>query len=173
MRGSKKPRNPDHVRRTNHPSATDEVIQQRIQELIAPATVRQMVYYRKLKMRDRLLNLPVMVACVVSILWMQIPSVCELVRCLARSKLFWLEGPLIVTQQSLSQRFLEFPSELFERIFKDLLPALRERAQQRTRPLPASIVQAQRCFSRILAVDCSTLEALFLKLNSLKDVPAG
>ncbi len=45
--------------------------------------------------------------------------------------------PTKVAQQSLAQRFLVFPSELFERVFKDLLPQLQANWQQRVRrPLP-------------------------------------
>jgi Transposase DDE domain len=43
----------------------------------------------------------------------------------------------------------------------------------RQRPLPASVVCAQKRFSRIFAVDGSTLEALFRKLKALKDAPVG
>jgi hypothetical protein len=31
-------------------------------------------------------------------------------------------NPTKVSQQAVSQRFLTFPSELFEKVFKDLLP---------------------------------------------------
>ncbi|PHM10981.1 hypothetical protein CK516_05240 [Nostoc sp. 'Peltigera malacea cyanobiont' DB3992] len=36
-----------------------------------------------------------------------------------------------VAQQSLSQKFLVFPAELFERVFKDLLPRLQPNWQLR------------------------------------------
>lgn len=79
-----------------------------------------------------------------------------------------------VTQQALSERFLTFPAELFERVFKDLLPQLQDNWRQRNkRPLPDSIKFALKHFERIWVVDGSTLEALFRKLKSLEDVLEG
>lgn len=79
-----------------------------------------------------------------------------------------------MSQQALSERFLVFPPELFERVFKDLLPKLQDRWQQRQqRPLADSVNFALKYFERIWAADGSTLEALFRKLKSLEDVPRG
>jgi hypothetical protein len=166
------PRNPDHVRRTNRPTPDNEVVQERIKSLLTPAVYGQLAYYRSLKLRDRLLSLPVMVAAVLMLLWRQVPSVCELVRVLAREDLFWTPA-LKVSQQALSKRLLVFPAELFERISMDVLPTLRERWAARQRPLPESVSYASRSFSGILAVDGSTLEALFRKLKALQDAPPG
>ena len=60
-----------------------------------------------------------MVAAVLTLLWRQVPSVQELTRLLAREDLLWCRATKIA-QQSLAQRFLVFPSELFENVFKDL-----------------------------------------------------
>ena len=82
--------------------------------------------------------------------------------------------PTNVTQQAMSQRFLSFPAQLFERVFKNLLPTLRTAWHQRNqRPLPESIQFALQNFSLVWIVDSSTLEALFRKLNSLEDLPTG
>lgn len=79
-----------------------------------------------------------------------------------------------VSQQALSERFLTFPAELFERVFKDLLPQFQQNWQQRNkRPIPDSIKFALKDFERIWVADGSTLEALFCKLKSLEDVPRG
>jgi hypothetical protein len=78
-------------------------------------------------------------------------------------------GPL-----HLSERFLVFPNELFERVFKDLLPKLQFNWQQRVRrPLPDSVKFALRSFEQIWIADGSTLEALFRKLKSLEDLKTG
>ena len=67
-----------------------------------------------------------------------------------------------------------FPAAIFERVFKDLLPQLRQNWQQRSkRPLPDSINEARKHFERIWVADGSTLEALFRKLKSLEEVPRG
>jgi len=172
MSKQNKPRNPDHVRRTNRPSPDNEVIQERLKSLLTPAVFGQLAYYRSLGLRDRLLSLPVMVAAVLMLLWRQVPSACELTKLMGREDLLWTP-PVQVTQQALSKRFLTFPAELFQRVLLDLLPRLRERWAARQRPLPASIEQAQKTFSRLFVVDGSTLEALFRKLKALKDAPAG
>jgi hypothetical protein len=172
MSKSTKPRNPDHVRRTNRPSPDNEVIQERLKSLLTPAVFGQLAYYRSLGLRGRLLSLPVMVAAILMMLWRQVPSVCELTKLIGREDLFWTPK-VKVSQQALSKRLLVFPADLFQRVLLDLLPTLRTRWAARRRPLPASIVCAQQTFLRIYAVDGSTLEALFRKLKALKDAPPG
>jgi hypothetical protein len=141
--------------------------------LISPAVANQLAYYRQLGLRSRILNLPLMVAAVLTILWRQVPSVRELTRLLAREDLLWCQA-VKVSQQALSQRFLAFPAELFERVLKELLPDLKERWHQRQeRPLPESLAYARQHFDQIWAADGSTLEALFRKLKVLEDVPVG
>jgi hypothetical protein len=172
MSNHTKPRNPDHVRRTNRPSPDNAVISERLKTLLTPAVLGQLAYYRSLGLRDRLLGLPVMVAAVLLLLWRQVPSVCELTRLLGREDLFWTPK-VSVTQQALSKRFLTFPAEVFKRVLLDLLPTLRARWAARRRPLPEAVVCAHKTFARIFVVDGSTLEALFRKLQALQDAPPG
>lgn len=155
------------------PSVNNEEIERRLQELLTPAVFSQLSYYRQLKMRARILTLPVMVALVLTMLWRQVPSVRELTRLLAREDLLWCRA-VQVSQQALSERFLVFPAELFERVFKALLPMLKSRWEARQqRPLPVSLQIAGRHFDQVLVADGSTLEALFRKLGSLAEQPAG
>jgi len=169
----KKKRNPDHVRRRNRPSASNEEIEKQLEELLKPAVFGQMAYYRQLGMRSRILALPLMVAAVLTLLWRQVPSVNELARMLAREDLLWSKA-VQVSQQALSQRFLAFPAELFERVYKALLPGLQARWEQRhQRPLAPAMRVASQHFAQIWVVDGSTLESLFRKLKSLEDVPVG
>jgi len=168
----KKPRNADHVRRKNAPAPSDEVIEARLELLLTPAILGQQGYARLLGLRERILSFPVMVAAVLTLLWRQVPSVCELTRVLAREDCLWAPK-LKVSQQALSQRFLSFPAELFQRVLRALLPRLHQRWAERQRPLPAAVVQARRHFHELLIVDGSTLEALFRKLKSLQELPAG
>lgn len=170
---TKKPRNPDHVRRRNMPSVDNAEVESRLKALLTPVVWQQMAYYRQLGLRDRILNLPLMVALVLTLLWRQVPSVHELTRILAREDLLWCKA-VEVRQQSLSERFLVFPAELFERVLKTLLPTLVERWNARQqRPLPPAVQLAREHFSAIWIVDGSTLEALFRKLKALEDVPIG
>ena len=76
----KKPRNPDHVRRVNVPGPQDELLQAHFQELLDPAIYAQSAYYRSLQLRDRILNLPLMITAILAMLWQQFPSVCELTK---------------------------------------------------------------------------------------------
>lgn len=166
-------RNPDHVQRHNTPSPNNEVIANQLEALLSPAIFAQQGYYRQLGLRDRILNLPLMVAVVLTLLWRQVPGVQELTRLLAREDLLWCRATK-VTQQALSERFLTFPAAIFERVFKYLLPQLQQNWRQRSnRPLPDSTKFALKYFERIWVADGSTLEALFRKLKSLEDVPRG
>ena len=169
----RKRRNPDHTRRRNVPGPDNEEIEAQLTELLTPAINGQLAYYRQLGLRSRILTLPLMVAAVLTMIWRQVPSVHELTRMLAREDLLWCQA-VKVTQQSLSERFLVFPAELFERVLKDLLPTLNERWQRRQkRVVPPAIRAARQHFDQIWAVDGSTLEALFRKLKVLEDVPVG
>jgi hypothetical protein len=168
----KKPRNADHVRRKNAPTPSDEVIEARLKSLLEPAVLGQQGYARLLGLRERILSFPVMVAAVLTLLWRQVPSVCELSRVLAREDCLWAPR-LKVSQQALSQRFLSFPAELFQRVLWALLPRLRQRWAERQRPLPAAVVHARQHFREVLIADGSTLEALFRKLKALQELPRG
>ena len=114
-----------------------------------------------------------MVAAVLTLIWRQVPSVCELARMLNRQDLLWAQATK-VSRQALAQRFLEFPASVFERVLQDLLPQLKLRWQQRTsRPIPEGVAYGLSHFERIWTADGSTLEALFRKLSSLDQVPKG
>jgi len=165
--------NRDHAKKNTRPMVEDEAIASQLSALLTPAITSQENYYRQLGLRGRILNLPLMVAAVLTLLWRDVAGVTELTRMLARSGFLWCK-PTTVTQQAMSQRFLSFPATLFEGVFKNLLPSLRTAWYQRNqRPLPESIQFALTKFSRIWIVDSSTLEALFCKLKSLEDIPKG
>ena len=98
----------------------DELIAQQLEALLTPAMLNQENSYCQLKLRDRILNLPLMMAAVLTLLWRDVAGVRELTRMLTRDRFLWC-NPTKVSQQALSQRFLTFPAELFEEVFKDLL----------------------------------------------------
>jgi hypothetical protein len=186
---SQKRLNRDHARQQQRPMVEEEVIAAQLEALVTPAITAQENYYRHLGLRDRILNLPFMVAAILTLLWRDVASVREMTRMLGREGFLWC-SPTQVTQQAISQRFLtclvalscggnlrearRFPAELFERVFKGLLPEFQKRWLGRIkRPLPDSIQFASGKFERIWACDGSTLEAIFRKLDSLEDVPIG
>ena len=116
--------NRDHAKKTQPPMIEDEIIANQLEALLTPAITNQENYYRQLGLRDRILNLPLMVAAVLTLLWRDVPEVTELARILAREGFLWC-NPSQISQQAVSNRFLTFPAELFERVFKDLLPNLK------------------------------------------------
>jgi len=140
--------NRDHAKKTQRPMVEDEAVSPRarhgviaaqLEALVKPAITTQESYYRQLGLRDRILNLPFMVAAVLTLLWRDVAGVRELTRVLAREGFLGC-SPTQVSQQAVSQRFLTFPAELFERVFKELLPQLKQAWQERNkRPLPESV----------------------------------
>jgi hypothetical protein len=175
---TKKPKKPSSVRhtraiqrdRSKRPDAAppDEQIAKRLTEIIHPVTLAQVAYFHRLGLRERVLNLPVMVALVLSMVWRQIGEVSGLVKMLRTEGLLWAE-PRKVSQQALSQRFLTFPAILFLRIFQTVLPLMQTRWESRQRPLPAEIAWAQEHYAEVLIHDGSTLDALLRKVGLLRD----
>lgn len=165
--------NSDHAQRHNTPTIDNQAIANQLKALLTPAIANQQKSYKQLGLRDRILNLSLMVAVVLTLLWRQVPGVQELTRLLAREDLLWCRATRIA-QKSLSERFLVFPAELFERVFQDLLPQLELNWQKRLRrPLPDSVKFALHNFEKIWIADGSTLEALFRKLKNLEDLKTG
>ena len=84
MAKSKKVRNADHVKRHNSPTANNEVVEQRMKNLVGSCVYGQLSYFRQQGLRERILGLPVMLAAVLTMLWRQVPSVHELTRVICR-----------------------------------------------------------------------------------------
>jgi hypothetical protein len=170
---SRRKPNRDHAKKQHQPAVEDEIVAAQLEELITPVIFAQSHYYRQLGLRNRILNLPLMLAAVLTLLWRNVAGVRELTRMLARAGFLWCP-PTRVSNQALAARFLTFPAELFERVFKELLGEFRAKWHSRTRrPLPPSLEFARAKFERIWACDGSTMEAIFKKLDSLTDVPIG
>jgi hypothetical protein len=157
----------DHARPRGSPQLGDEEIEARLNELISPATYALSDLYHSLGLRWRILNLPVMVAALLSLIWRQVPSVNVLAQMLVREQLLW-SPPVKVSQQALDQRLRCLPARLFGEVFKGVLPELIRRARERTRPKAAVIVRALAHFKGILIVDATTLEELFKKVGALR-----
>lgn len=164
--------NVDHGRRTHVPAPSDAEIDHRLVTLVQPAVYAELDYYRQLGHRNRLLSLPVMVALVLTLIWRRVPGVCTLQRMLARERLLW-SAPTTVSQPALSERFLTFPAVLFERVLYRVLARLPARQAARTRPLPADLAAIQTRFTHCYALDGTTLEALFRKLETLREQPTA
>lgn len=146
----------------------DEHVTERLTEVIHPATLAQLDYYRQLGLRERVLTLPVMVALVLSMIWRQNGNVSELVRLLRSEGLLWATATK-VTQQAVSERLRTFPAVLFLRVLLAILPEMESRWQARRRPLPPEIAWAQAHYTAVLVHDGSTLDALLRKVGLLRE----
>src|SRR5205085_11247805 len=100
----------DRSKRPNT-AAPDEVVAQRLEDIVHPATLNQVAHFHDLGLRARTLNLPVMMAFVLSVIWRQIGSVREAVRTLNREGLLWVDERK-VSQQAIEQRFSSLPALL-------------------------------------------------------------
>jgi hypothetical protein len=159
----------DHTKHSiTTPSA--EQIQERLMEIVHPATLEQVGYFHRLGLRERTLGFVVMVAFVLEMIWRQISGVSELVRMIQTEAALWAT-PRKVSQQAFSQRLTTLPSELFLKVLLSVLPLLQQRWEGRKRPLPAEIAWAQERYSEVQAVDGSTLDTLIRKIGLLKDLP--
>jgi hypothetical protein len=160
--------NPDHRRPRHTPAPSDTEIEQRLNDLVRPAVFAELAHYRALGLRNRILSLPVMVAVVLAMLWRQIPGVCTLQRMLARERVLWA-APIHVSQPALTERFLTFPAELFQGVLLQVLAQLPACLAHRTRPVPGALAALATRFAGCYALDGTTLEALFRKLQALQE----
>lgn len=151
---------------------SDQQVQERLREIIQPATLGQVKHFHDLGLRERTLNLPIMVAFVLEMIWRQLSGVNELVRVVEEEVILWAE-PMKVSQQALSQRLTSLPAELFLKVLLAVLPKMHERWQERQRPMPPEIAWARAHYTATYAVDGSTLDALLRKIGLLKNLPAN
>lgn len=156
--------------RTKHQNtaAPDEVTTERLMEIVHPATLNQVAHFYDLGLRARVLNLPVMMAFVLSLIWRQLGSVTETVRTLNREGLLWVNERQ-VSQQAVEQRFSTLPAVLFERVLQEVLPLMAARWANRTRPLPPALQWSRDHFTSVVALDGSTLDTLLRKTGLLRE----
>lgn len=175
----KKPSSVRHTRaiqrdRSKRPDVAppDEQVAQRLTEIIHPATLAQVAHFHRLGLRERVLNLPVMVALTLSMVWRQVGAVSELAKMLRTEGLLWAE-PRKVSQQALSERFRTFPAVLFLRVLLAVLPLMEARWRSRRRPLQPEIAWAQERYTEVVIHDGSTLDALLRKVGLLRESEAN
>lgn len=156
--------------RTKRPvsTPTDEQVKERLTELVQPATLGQVSYFHSLGLRARTLNLVVMMAFVLELIWRQISGVCELTRIVQEETVLWA-SPVKVSQQALSERLTTMRADLFGEVLTNVIPVAQKRWQERQRPQPPEIAWALEHYSGVYAADGSTLDALIRKIGLLKD----
>jgi hypothetical protein len=150
----------------------DEQVTERLTELVHPATLAQVDYFRQLGLRERVFTLPLMVAIVLTMIWRQIGEVTQVVRLMQTESLFWAQ-PRRITQQALSLRLGSLPAELFWKVLAAVLPVMQTRFQARQRPLSPEVTWARVHYTHVLVQDGSTLDALLRKVGLLRDHPVN
>lgn len=151
---------------------TDEQVKERLMEMVHPATLAQVSYFHSLGLRARTLNLVVMVAFVVEMIWRQISGACEMVRIVQKEAILWA-SPVKVSQQGFSDRLTSLPAELFLKVLMEVIPVAQQRWQERQRPLLPEIAWALEQYTGAYVVDGSTLDGLIRKIGLLKDQPTN
>ena len=76
--------NRNHAKKTQRPMVEDEIIADQLEALLTPAITRQENYYRQLGLTDRILNLPFIVAAILTLLRRDVAGVTELTIMLGR-----------------------------------------------------------------------------------------
>jgi hypothetical protein len=105
--GANRKTNRDHAKKMARPMVEDSEIASQLEALLTPAITSQENYYRQLGKRARILNLPLMVAAVLTLLWRGVAGVTELTKMLAREGFLWCR-PTTVTQQAMSIEISQF-----------------------------------------------------------------
>jgi ubiquinone/menaquinone biosynthesis C-methylase UbiE len=105
-------------------------------------------------MRDRLLNLPVMVALVLRLVYRKIAGLSEAVRVLKEEGLLWVK-PLEVSKQAVSKRLMNLPCEIWRVLLKQVLE--KSNLKPQNLKLEARWQRVSQKFSAIWIADGSTL----------------
>src|SRR5512137_2723908 len=69
---------------------TTKAMTARLAEIVHPITLQQVGYFHELGLRERILNLPIMVGLVLGMIWRQVGSVSELTRLIHQELVLWV-----------------------------------------------------------------------------------
>ncbi len=67
--------NRDHAKKKHHPLMENEAIVSHLSELLTPLIFTQQALFHRLGLRNRILNLPLMIATVLTLLWVKATKV--------------------------------------------------------------------------------------------------
>lgn len=159
--------------RSHSPLPAVDEVERRLMDVLSPSLLapRQLARHdprqpqRLLRMRQRLLTLPVMVALIVSLVWRRVPSVAEVQKVLTREGLLGM-APLQVSPQAITTRLDVLPAAVLGQLFTEVCERLQA---QPPPPLPhPSWAAGWARFPVLAIVDGSTLEALRKKTQILR-----
>lgn len=168
--------NPDFRHRVPVPVPPVEEVEQQLWALLSPSLLAPRLVERRdphnpqrvIRLRARLLTLPVMVAIMVSLVWRRLGAIAEVCRVLAREGLLWVQ-PLQVSEQALAKRLDILPAAVMGELFAEVC------ARLQAQPLPtwpglAEWAPVRARFPLIALLDGSTLEALRKKTQALRGI---
>jgi hypothetical protein len=169
--------NPDFRHRVPGPVPAVAEIEAELFALLSPALLAPRLLarsdprnpQRRIRLRARILTLPVMVALVVSLVWRRLGSIAEVHRVLAQDGLLWVV-PLQVSEQAIAKRLDSLPAQALAEVFTEVSARLQT---QPPPPLPhlESWTEVRARFARMAMVDGSTLEAIRKKTQTLQAHP--
>jgi hypothetical protein len=159
--------------RSQIPLPAVEDVEQQLREALNPSLLAPRQRERRdprqpqrlIRMRQRLLTRPVLVALIVRLVWRRVPSVAEIQKVWAREG--WLGvAPLRVSAQAITKRLDVLPAAVMGQLFVEVCTRLQAQTPL-TLPHPSwAAVRAH--FSPLAIVDGSTLEALPKKTAVLR-----
>jgi Transposase DDE domain len=165
---------PDFRHRSQSPVPAVADVEQRLTDLLSPSLLAPRQLERRdprqpqrlIRMRQRLLTLPVMVAIIVSLVWRRLPALAEVQKVLAREGMLWVT-PLRVSPQALTKRLDVLPAAAMGQLFAEVCARLQAQ-EPPTLPHP-SWAPVRDHFPLLAIVDGSTLEALRKQTQALRE----
>src|SRR5712664_4496419 len=160
--------------RSQLPMPAVEEVEQRLMDGLSPSLLapRQLERraprqpHRLIRMRQRLLTLPIIVAIMVSLVWRRVPSIAEVQKVLAREGLLG-RAPLQVSPQAITKRLAVLPAAVMGQLLAEVSARLQAQGPP-TVPHPRWAPVRER-FSLMALVDSSTREALRKKTEVLRE----
>ncbi|WP_254173354.1 IS4 family transposase [Planktothrix pseudagardhii] len=145
-----------------------EVLEKELYRLLTPENFKPLKESRGIqekKLRSRVLNLPVMMAVVIGLVYRRIAGLRELLRILTEEGMLWIE-PMQVSVEALSKRLRTLPASLFVEIFEQVIEKLK--SEENLKGVPEKWQGISEKFTGIWIADGSTLEEIFKKLKVLR-----
>ena len=169
--------NPDFRHRVPGPLPSVAEIEAELTALLTPALFapRQLERRdprnpeRRIRLRARILTLPVMVALVVSLVWRRLGSIAEVQRVVVQEGLLWV-SPVPVSEQAIAKRLDTLPASALAAVFADVSARLHSQPPPHL-PGLERWTEVRARFPRMAMVDGSTLEALRKKTQTLHAQP--
>ena len=160
--------------RSQIPLPAVEDVEQRLLDVLSPSLLAPRQLERRdprqperlIRMRQRLLTLPVIVAITVSLVWRRVPSIAEVQKLLAHEGLLGV-APLQVSPQAIIKRLDVLPAAVLGQLLADVCARLQAQAPP-TVPHPRW-TPVREHFPLVAIVDGSTLEALRKKTQVLRE----